>query len=121
MTIALIKGSVSKDGVVTLTFKKGYQSPAAISMGANNVITINEVNQLSLDFSASSKNIGANGLTMYQGQNTSGSVITTFNAGNGYTSTIPVTNECFCFSGATTTGDNIGDPIDSGGEIIVNK
>ncbi|ABE57000.1 hypothetical protein Sden_3727 [Shewanella denitrificans OS217] len=121
MTTAYINGSVSAEGAVTLAPSTSHllSPPATISIGAGNIITINGVDQLSIDFSDSSANIGANGLTMHQGQSTSGSVITTFNAGNDYTSTVLVTNEYFCFSGATTTGDNIGDPIDSGGEIIV--
>jgi hypothetical protein len=123
MTIALIKGTVTTDGVVTLAFAPNYQSPTAISMGANNVITINEVNQLSLDFSGSSGNFGSNEIKIYT---VTGGILQHPSIGTicspDYKCTIDAVTENldFHFGLPSSTPEGlIGDPIDSTGEIIV--
>jgi hypothetical protein len=125
MTIAYIKGIVSKEGAVTLapSTSKPLSPPATISIGAGNIITINGVNQLSLDFSDSSGNFGSNEIKIYTvtgGKMNHPSIGTICSP--DYKCTIDAVTEKLDFHYGpeeSTPNGLIGNPIDSSGEIIV--
>jgi hypothetical protein len=127
MTIAYITGIVSKEGAVTLapSTSQPLSPPATISIGAGNIITINGVNQLSLDFSDSIGNFGTKEIKIssYTGTGT-GRVYTLLGTvcSPDYKCTIDAVTEKLDFhygSPSSTSNGLLGESPDTPGEIIV--